>query len=157
MKSACDIFSFGVVLTELLTGKVQNYEISSTKSVFLTFSREYIKKKPPRSLTNDVDTLSGYCDVSNLQTFVNDVAELALDCMSPDIEDRPTGYYKVMNRLKIILNHVHSGKFNTTTSSPENPLIMSTVILRMMKCYVNDAGRIRSIWIMLYLLHVCYC
>ena len=72
-ESGCDIFSFGVVLTELFTGKLQNHRTSS-KSVF-NFTREYIKKKTPRNLVTDIDPMSGHADVSNLPPFVHDFAE----------------------------------------------------------------------------------
>ena len=66
-ETGCDIYSYGIVLTELFTGKLQNHE-TSMKSKF-NFSVEYIKSKRPRCLVNDIDNLSGYGDISNLPSF----------------------------------------------------------------------------------------
>jgi hypothetical protein len=78
-------------------------------------------------LVNDIDTLSGYHDLSNLPTFVQNFAKLALDCMCPDSDDRPTGK-DVMNQLNIILEGVHNGQMSTGYCEGADCLLDDTVI-----------------------------
>jgi serine/threonine protein kinase len=105
----CDIFSFGVVLTELLTGKLQNYVTCSNKP--FKFTREYITKKNRRNLADDIDPVLNVTDPGYRPKFVDELCDLALMCMEQDRDDRPTGD-EVMKALAFILSTCINDKQN---------------------------------------------
>jgi serine/threonine protein kinase len=100
-EARCDIFSFGVVLTELLTGRLQNYQTTDNRS--FNFLREYVMGTNPRNLVDDMDSTLNLLSTCDLPEYVKDFSILALDCMSYLISDRPIGNV-VMDRLESIKN-----------------------------------------------------
>jgi serine/threonine protein kinase len=124
----CDIFSFGVILTELFTGRLQNYEINA--STCFNFLIQYIKKKNTRNLMDDIDSTM----MVNSPKFVGAFSELALDCMSELIEDRPTGD-EAIGRLALILqadSNVDEGLPDPGNSSAS---VLGTSLCRRCRTY----------------------
>jgi hypothetical protein len=107
--AACDIYSFGIVLTELWTGRLQNRRDKDSGSTF-NFGKHYVMGKhgKKRDLKHDIDVLCLDCGEEgdekpvalpgNMERYAN----LALACMAQDMEDRPPGD-QVLGELKGIL------------------------------------------------------
>jgi serine/threonine protein kinase len=94
--AACDIYSFGVVLLELWTGKLQNHDDESGAT--FNFGEEYIYEE--RDANGDVDAATDLAEP--LPAFAKRYTELALRCISERIKNRPSGV-AVLNELKDIL------------------------------------------------------
>lgn len=97
----CDIYSFGVVLVELWTGKLQNH-LDENGAVF-NFTTQYIKMrkgKPRRDITSDADSTFGFAPSDVLPDCMIRFVELARVCMD-DHNDIPDGR-DVMNELLAI-------------------------------------------------------
>jgi serine/threonine protein kinase len=79
---ACDIYSFGVVLVELWTGKLQN--CADDNGDAFNFTTQYIKRqegKTKRDIKVDADSTFG-CDPSDeLPAFMIRFVELAVACI----------------------------------------------------------------------------
>jgi serine/threonine protein kinase len=69
---ACDIFSFGVVLTELLTGRLQ-------RENNIDFYFHYFKDKKA-SIIDHIDPALGF-DANTCPDYMKDLANLAFECM----------------------------------------------------------------------------
>ena len=100
-----DIFSFGIVLAEIWTGKLQNHKRvephqNGIKKKF-NFYKEYIKRD--RKMMEDMDPELSFDGkkIEALDTY----ARLTLDCLAEEPDDRPDGV-DVMNGLKFILEQV---------------------------------------------------
>jgi serine/threonine protein kinase len=94
--AACDIYSYGVVLLELWTGRLQNHEDESEAT--FNFGEEYIYGE--REVNADVDAATDLADP--LPAFSKRYSDLALRCINERIKNRPTGV-AVLNELKDIL------------------------------------------------------
>ncbi|KAL7565907.1 hypothetical protein ACA910_021492 [Epithemia clementina (nom. ined.)] len=114
-EEACDIFSFGVVLAELWTGKLQNHRSERSGNRAVNFYEEYVNKGV--SPINDMDALldvhlkrsveqeeimghdgrtdplgcGGKNDDSIIPGHFKEFAFLAISCMSTDPRKRPRG------------------------------------------------------------------
>jgi serine/threonine protein kinase len=98
---ACDFYSVGVVLLELWTGRLQNYEDESGDE--FNFGEEYLHEG--REVAGDVDAAMDLDDP--LPGFSNRFTQLALECISERGNDRPSGE-KVFERLSDILRDCSS-------------------------------------------------
>jgi serine/threonine protein kinase len=94
---ACDIYSFGVVMLELWTGRMQNMKDESG-SVF-NFEEEYVHNC--RDVTADADAAMDLG--SQLSEFSKKFTDLALRCISERSQYRPTGEM-VLKTLKAIFD-----------------------------------------------------
>jgi serine/threonine protein kinase len=91
---ACDVYSFGVLLFELWTGRLQNYE--DDNGATFNFLSQYVKLDKRgqyrRDLLADADPTFGYDATADaLPDFMKQFAELAKKCMNDDHEDVPNG------------------------------------------------------------------
>jgi serine/threonine protein kinase len=94
--AACDIYSFGVVLLELWTGKLQNHEDES--GAMFNFGEEYLYEG--RDVKQDVDVAMDLADP--LLAYSKRFTQLALHCINERVKDRPSGV-AVLNELKDVL------------------------------------------------------
>jgi serine/threonine protein kinase len=98
---ACDVYSLGVVLVELWTGKLQNQPDGSGNP--FNFAAQYIKLKKgktARDILADADSTFGYAPCDVLPDYMIRFADLAKNCIG-DHEDIPHGK-DVLNELEAI-------------------------------------------------------
>jgi serine/threonine protein kinase len=122
-EARCDIFSFGVVLTELLTGRLQNYQTTDTRS-FNIFD-QYVMDTS-RNLVDDIDSTLNSSLTFSLPKYVHDFSNLALECMPYFISGRPTGNVD-MNRLESIKNACANKELHIEGNSGDKPDDLSTI------------------------------
>ena len=110
---ACDVYSFGILLIELWTGRVQNYlQNDGTK---FNFTRQYVGGRgnnfPLRDVKLDADPSFGY-PPNDLPPYMTSFVALALSCLKAHNDIHSTGH--VMRQLATIqLNCVeHEDKKN---------------------------------------------
>jgi serine/threonine protein kinase len=94
---ACDIYSFGVVMLELWTGRIQNQKDESGAQ--FNFGEEYIHED--RDVLQDVDLAMDLG--SQLPSFSTSFADLALQCVNERSKHRPSGD-DVLKSFKSILD-----------------------------------------------------
>jgi serine/threonine protein kinase len=94
---ACDIYSFGVVMMELWTGRMQNQKDESGSE--FNFGEEYIHEG--RGVKDDADAAMDLG--SPLPSFATRFADLALQCINERSKHRPSGD-DVLTSLKAILD-----------------------------------------------------
>ena len=87
-KAQCDIFSFGIVMTELWTGHLQSYKNDET-DVAADYFQKYAMMKS--DIVQDVDDALDIKGYDKLPDYSIDFARLAVKCMSYELKDRPTG------------------------------------------------------------------
>lgn len=99
---SCDIYSFGVVLTELWTGMLQNSSDETGNS--RNFRMTYVlgKRGIKRDIVNDVDHAIAFDGGAQPQNGMHRFAHLALECMAEDQDERPPGE-GVLKELQSIL------------------------------------------------------
>jgi hypothetical protein len=129
-EARCDIFSFGVVLTELLTGRLQNYQ--TTDKHYFNFLYQYLVYSKPRNLVDDIDSTFNLSDTCNIPNYIHDFANLALDCMAQRILNRPIGNV-LMNRLELIKSSCTNKEFLVK----ENPSDKRDELVSMTKQTIN--------------------
>jgi serine/threonine protein kinase len=98
--ASCDIFSFGIVLAELWSGRLQNTRDADGQCY--NFFEAYIDEEDdPRHIEDDLDPALGFSSTEGLPDYMYDYKDLALRCMARNPEKRPSGD-EVMNRLEKI-------------------------------------------------------
>lgn len=98
ISSACDIFSFGVVMAELWTGKLQNHTPDGCKK-----KSNYYKiyaNSGSRNMDDDLDSLlKEDFNREPIQVAGDKFKSLARQCMSESMEKRPSGK-ELLGRLE---------------------------------------------------------
>jgi serine/threonine protein kinase len=99
--AASDIYSFGVVLLELWTGRLQNYEDEAGE--MFNFGEAYIHEG--RDVKQDVDTAMKLAEP--LPAYSKRFTQLALRCINERIKNRPMGA-ALLNELNGVLEECSS-------------------------------------------------
>ena len=95
--ASCDIFSFGIVLAELWSGRLQNHCDESGR--VHNFYDDYIDSDEPRSMQDDLDKALGYDETEEIPACMKQFKDLSLACVSSNPQKRPSGN-DVLNRLE---------------------------------------------------------
>ena len=100
-QSACDIYSFGIVMVELLTGSLNR----QSKEFPGDFYNHYIASISGIAVQNSLPKLMERCDelVVWNQNDIPVLCKLALQCLSLDVNKRPTAKTLVYEISKILL------------------------------------------------------
>eukprot|EP01102_Stenamoeba_stenopodia_P021900 TRINITY_DN8945_c0_g1_i2.p1 TRINITY_DN8945_c0_g1~~TRINITY_DN8945_c0_g1_i2.p1 ORF type:complete len:357 (-),score=57.25 TRINITY_DN8945_c0_g1_i2:146-1126(-) len=91
-----DVFSFGVVVFQLLTGKPA-FTTEKEAMLYVAMKRLFKRDADATTAINHADPKSGYWPIS----VASGLAVIGLDCTSEDVEDRPT-MNEVVKRLESI-------------------------------------------------------
>lgn len=95
-RASCDIFSFGVVLAELWSGKLQNHRDNDGR--INNFFDLYIDSDAPRNMRDDLDKSFGVNLSDIVPSYMEEFQDLAIACMSSNPSKRPAGN-EILNRL----------------------------------------------------------
>ena len=99
LECSSDILSFGVILLELLTGKLHN-DKDEDGSLEERYAQD--QNGMARDIKMDIDPAMGYGTLT-LPKYVQEFADLAICCMQSELKNRPAGE-AVMAKLVAILS-----------------------------------------------------
>jgi serine/threonine protein kinase len=119
--AACDVYSMGVVLVELIVGCLQGGQSSRNGKSFGNFSRRYVCDKYHEKVENGLEILINDADPAaewNTVT-VNLLCEIALQCLAPSPLRRPTTH-NLVHRLGKISKIDFRGSVSSKDDPPEH-------------------------------------
>ena len=131
-----DIFSFGAVLADLLTGTVQNRDDVCGCGLSFDFGKQRIQDKTDltRHTKMALDPALGY-DTWELPKYVLDFADLANCCLQPNPNDRPLGA-AVMAKLVAIASQCGSHNRDVKSSVDTGDLVPSSLDMYKSNCKI---------------------
>lgn len=145
-EAKCDIFSFGVVLAELWTGHLQNHYKGRNKVDF--YSKYGLGRG---NIVADMDNALDIKDCSKTPSYATKFALLSKQCMSTELDDRPSGTEVLSQLQSILVEREKDTKENADVKAKQEtayPITSSVKMqcrdcrLRNVRCHATPSGYI---------------
>jgi serine/threonine protein kinase len=142
----CDIFSYGVVMAELITGTLSSSSSTATATVAAeasrggTVHRKYVYRdkngKTKRDLRGDIDDVILDAPGAYLQVL----CDLCLQCLDDDVGDRPNAFAVLGNLQRLSVQVVYGVDVLAATAAVEEKASAGKDCCSCSLCGRNDCG-----------------